>query len=75
MNTIADRTCDVIAQLMTTGAHLDRHQVAKALGVQVAAADRYMRSIALVPGVTLFKAGRRLLVAFSWSNALRKRGL
>ncbi len=75
MNTIADRTCNVIADLMG-GAHLDRHAIAKSLGVTVAAADRYMRSIAVVPGVALYKTGRRLLVAFSFSNALRKsRGL
>ncbi len=75
MNRIADRTCNVIASLMG-GAHLDRLAISKALGVQLAAADRYMRSIAVVPGVTLYKAGRRLLVAFSFSNALRKaRGL
>jgi hypothetical protein len=75
MNRIADRTCNVISDLMG-GAHMDRHGVAKSLGVTVAAADRYMRSIATVPGVALYKAGRRLLIAFSFSNALKKsRGL
>ncbi len=75
MNRIADNTCYVIASIMG-GATYDRRDVAKLLGVNVAAADRYMRSIAAVPGVALLKSGRRLMVAFSFSNALRKtRGL
>jgi hypothetical protein len=71
MNTIADKTCRLLTCLMG-GARLDRHDVARELGTDVAAADRYIRSVAVVPGVATYKTGRRLMVAFSFSNALRK---
>ena len=67
------RTANVLSVLMRGGV-LERHSLAKAFGVTVAAADRYIRALEVVPGVVTRKDGRRLLVSFSFGDALKAVG-
>ncbi len=62
---------DIVGAIMC-GRRFDRRSLAKTYGIGVAAADRYIRAVAAVPGVALIKTGKTLTVAFSWSVALRK---
>ncbi len=66
-----ERTCDIVAAVMC-GRRFERRGLAKAYGIGLAAADRYIRAVGAVPGVALIKTGKTLTVAFSWSMALRK---
>jgi hypothetical protein len=66
-----ERTCDILAAVMC-GRQFDRRSLAKAYGIRLAAADRYIRAVGAVPGVALVKTGKTLTVHFSWSNALRR---
>lgn len=68
------RTCLVIDSLIRGAVH-DRHTLARNFGVGLAAADRYMRELAGVPGVVTFKSGRRLTVRWSFTDAIREAGL
>jgi hypothetical protein len=73
MSTIA--TVCAIASSMIGGRAHDRHSVAKDFGLTVASADRHLRHLLTVPGFVSRKQGRRLLVTFAFSAALRARGL
>lgn len=68
------RTCSVLSSLMRGAVH-DRHTIAEMFGVSVAAADRYIRTLASVPGVTVIKQGRRATVRFLFSEAIREAGI
>jgi len=69
------RTCAIVASLIRGAVH-DRHTIARDYGVTVAAADRYIREMRVIPGVVETKRGRRLTVAFVPSVAIREgRGL
>jgi DNA-binding IclR family transcriptional regulator len=68
-----ERTAQVLRVLMS-GAVLERHALADAFGISLAAADRYIRTLQVVPGVVVKKQGRRLLVSFSFGAALVELG-
>jgi hypothetical protein len=68
-----ERTCGVIDAIMR-GAVFERNALARAHGMTVAAADRYIRSLQVVPGVTARKAGRKLFLSFSFGAALTRIG-
>lgn len=68
------RTCELMASLLRGAVH-DRHTVAKALGVTVAAGDRYIRALTTIPGVTLTKQRRRLTLRFLFGEAMRDAGV
>jgi hypothetical protein len=72
MGTI-ETTCAVMASLLR-GHTYDRHSLARDFGMTVASADRYLRNLALVPGVVALRKGRRLLVSFSFGDALKEIG-
>lgn len=63
----------VMASLLR-GQTYDRHSLARDYGVTVATADRYIRNLVTVPGVVGAKRGRRLLVSFSFGDALKAIG-
>ena len=66
--------CAIAASLIGGRTH-DRHSVAKDFGMTVASADRHLKHLLTVPGFTSTQRGRRVLVYFSFSEALRGRGL
>jgi hypothetical protein len=72
MGTI-EQTCAILAALLR-GQMFERNSLARAYGMTTASADRYIRSLVNVPGVVAKKHGRRLLVSFSFSDALREIG-
>lgn len=63
---IVQRTCAILADLMRGDVH-DRHSLAQAHGVTLAAADRYIRELLKVPGVNAHRAGRKLRI--NWADA------
>ena len=68
-----EQTVAILTALMR-GAILERRSLARLFGVTVATADRYIRAMAGVPGVVLRKQGKKLLVSFSFGEALRELG-
>jgi predicted DNA-binding transcriptional regulator YafY len=60
------RTVQLIADLMAGTAH-DRNSAAERLGIKPAAADRQLKVIAHLPGVTEMKQGRRRIFRFDAS--------
>jgi hypothetical protein len=68
-----DRTCEILASLMR-GLTVERNALAKTFGMTVASADRYIRCLSTVPGVVTRKQGRRLLLTYSWGDALKEIG-
>lgn len=68
------RTCSVIESLIRGAVH-DRNTLAQAFGMTVAAADRYIREMSRIPGVLMFKSGRRMTVRWSFTDAIRAAGL
>ena len=72
MGTI-ETTCAVMASLLR-GTTYDRRSLAREHQMTVATADRYIRHLVLVPGVVMAKRGRRLLVSFSFGDALKEIG-
>lgn len=68
-----DRTCTILGHLLR-GQVFERRALAAAFGISVAAADRYIRCMTTVPGVVVRKVGRRLLVSFSFGDALKAIG-
>jgi hypothetical protein len=65
-----DRACSIFASLLRGGV-FERNGLAQAHGMTVAAADRYIRALGQVPGVVTRKVGRKLLVSFSFGDALK----
>jgi hypothetical protein len=57
------RTCSILAELMGGMIH-DRRSLVKAHGVELAAADRYIRELLQVPGVGSHREGKALKI--SW---------
>lgn len=72
MGTI-EMTCAVMSDLLRGSTH-DRRSLASSYQVSVAAADRYIRHLAAVPGIVTAKRGRLLLVSFSFGEALKRIG-
>ena len=68
-----EQTVAILTALMR-GAILERRSLARLFGVTVATSDRYIRAMAGVPGVVLRKQGEKLLVSFSFGEALRGLG-
>lgn len=58
---IVQRTCAILADLMAGRTH-DRRSLAAVHGVELAAADRYIKHLATVPGVESVRTGRRLTI-------------
>jgi hypothetical protein len=59
---VVQRTCAILADLMAGRTH-DRQSIAEAHGVELAAADRYIRHLAsMVPGVEEKRDGRKLTI-------------
>jgi len=69
-----DRTCAILDCLIRGAVH-DRVSLARAFGMTVAAADRYIRTLDMVPGIEVAKHGRRLTIRWRFSDALREAGL
>src|SRR5262245_42377202 len=65
---VIPRITKVLSELMG-GVVYDRRTLAKAHGLTVAAADRYIRQIKAVPGVTVFRDGRTLRVKYDSGKA------
>lgn len=72
MGTI-ETTCDLMASLLR-GHTYDRHSLARDYKVTVATADRYLHHLLTIPGMVGLKRGRRLLVSFSFGDALKAIG-
>jgi hypothetical protein len=72
MGTI-ETTCAVVASLLR-GHVYDRRSLARDFDVTPATADRYLRNLLDVPGVGSKRAGRMLVVSFSFGDALRAIG-
>lgn len=68
-----DRACGILAALLR-GETFERNGLARAHGMTVAAADRYIRALGQVPGIVMRKHGRKLLVSFSFGDALKQIG-
>jgi endonuclease III len=64
----------VLASLIRGAVH-DRHTIAKAFGITVASADRYIRAATQVPGVRVDKHGKRLTLRWSFTDAIKEAGL
>lgn len=65
---VIPRVIKTMADLMD-GVVYDRQTLAKACGLTVAAADRYIRQLKAVPGVTVFRDGRTLRVKYDSGKA------
>lgn len=52
---------------LLSGERFDRHSLAGAFGMTVAAADRYIRELARLPGIHTAKRGRRLVI---WAETM-----
>jgi predicted DNA-binding transcriptional regulator YafY len=65
---VISRTLEIVRDLMSGAVH-DRHSLANAFDLTVAAADRYIRELRRVPGVEVFRDGRSLRVKFNPSEA------
>lgn len=71
---VVQRTCALIESLVRGAVH-DRHTISRTFGVGLAAADRYIRELGAIPGMTTTKKGRLLMLQFSFAAALRARGV
>jgi hypothetical protein len=69
-----DKTCAMVASLIRGAVH-DRQTLAETFDVEVAAADRYIRSLSRVPGVTHVRHGRRLTIRWYFTAAIKEAGL
>lgn len=68
------RTCAIVESLVRGAIH-DRHTIKAAFGMNVAAADKYIRAVSNIPGVILLKQGKRLTVRWSFTDAIRGAGI
>jgi predicted DNA-binding transcriptional regulator YafY len=66
---VIQRTSSILAELIAGRIH-DRHTIADRFDIAVAAADRYLRHLQLVPGVVAVREGRRLAVRFDVGDAV-----
>lgn len=69
-----ERTCAIVASLIRGAVH-DRHTIAETFDCELASADRYIRALLRVPGVTGVRQGRRLTVRWYFANAIKAAGL
>jgi hypothetical protein len=68
------KTCAILTNLMRGAAH-NRKSIAYEYDITVASADRYIRALLRVPGVTPVRQGRVLTVRWYLTNAIREAGL
>lgn len=67
---VVRRTCSIVEALVRGSVH-DRHTLAEAFGVTVAAADRYIAELEAIPGMVVVKSARRRTIEFRFTDALR----
>jgi hypothetical protein len=56
------------------GLTIERNMLARSFGITVATADRYIRCLQTIPGVVARKHGRRMLLTYSFGDALKEIG-
>jgi predicted DNA-binding transcriptional regulator YafY len=66
---IVSRTSAIVAALVN-GATYDRNRLSATFGITVAAADRYIRQLQIVPGMVPVQEGRRRAIRFDAGNAM-----
>jgi hypothetical protein len=67
-------TCAILASLIRGAVH-DRETIANAFGMELASADRYIRTLVEVPGVVSLKQGRRRTLRWYFTDAIKAAGL